>query len=337
MLKFLLKKSFFFFLLFPFFFSDLFSYAYENQIEWQKGSQTSRRKNLSDAIKEGDITSAKALILYLENINAPLFDQNEMTPLMEAAYYAQIELVKLLHHLGADIEACDRNGYTALSHASCYAKNADPNSAKIVVDFLIQAGADIESSGYNNETPLIRCCYKERYASIAKFLIDSDANIEAINNCGKTPLMIGAMHENITIVKHLLEAGSQVETKDIDGRTALTLAAMFNQNTQVLTLLKAFNANFNTLDLSGKTTLINALHQNKNIFVIKFLIESGAKTETPVSEIIKEVDPLETMNKNLDNQNKDLNDHHSIPSEEMTFEETVQNIKKDSISEEEKS
>ena len=302
MFKFITKKALFLIsLFFSFFFLKLFSDSYEPQVEWEKGSQINRREDLSQAIKNNDIIAAKILILYLDNINAPLSDQNEMTPLMEAAFYASPDLVDLLIYLGADIKASDKYGYTALSHAACHAENVNSYDAELVITSLIKAGANLETAGgHNNETPLIRCCYKEIYTPIVKLLIKENANIEATNNFGKTPLMIGAKHENVTITQYLLEAGSCIDTRDYEGRTALTLAAMSNNNTEVLALLIMFGADLNVVDLSGKTPLMNSLHSNKKTLIIKFLIESGAQTKIPTSKMPEQKPP-----KNLKSQEQE--------------------------------
>ena len=52
-------------------------------------------------------------------------------------------------------------------------------------------------------------------------LLEKDANIEAKDNCGWTPLWWAARHGHEAIVKLLLEKGANIEAKDEDGTTPL--------------------------------------------------------------------------------------------------------------------
>jgi ribosomal protein S18 acetylase RimI-like enzyme len=69
--------------------------------------------------------------------------------LIKAAREGYTELVKLLLDAGADIEAKDKYGYTALIRAAS-------NGYTEVVKLLLDAGADIEAKKENGDTALIR-------------------------------------------------------------------------------------------------------------------------------------------------------------------------------------
>ena len=55
-------------------------------------------------------------------------------------------------------------------------------------------------------------------------LLNKGANIEARNNSGVTPLLMGAQYGNLEVVKRLLAKGANMKAKDDKGNTALALA-----------------------------------------------------------------------------------------------------------------
>ena len=69
---------------------------------------------LGVAVSKGDIESVKKFIEYGEDFNKR---SNGMTPLMLAARYNKVEIIKLLLANGAKLNAKDENGFTALKHA----------------------------------------------------------------------------------------------------------------------------------------------------------------------------------------------------------------------------
>jgi ankyrin repeat protein len=69
---------------------------------------------LCNAIVKGDIATVKKFIEYGADVNE---SANGMTPLMLAARYNKVEILKLLLEKGANTNAKDERGYTALQYA----------------------------------------------------------------------------------------------------------------------------------------------------------------------------------------------------------------------------
>ncbi|MCV9934426.1 ankyrin repeat domain-containing protein [Flavobacterium sp. LS1R47] len=84
------------------------------------------RSPLNVAISRGDIETVKKFIEYGANVNKVL---NGMSPLMAAARYNQVEIMKFLVSKGAELEAENEKGYTAL-------KYAEVSKAKEAIAFL---------------------------------------------------------------------------------------------------------------------------------------------------------------------------------------------------------
>ena len=74
------------------------------------------------AIAQGDYTMVKGMIALGSDVNEY---SNKMTPLMFAARYNQVEIIKLLVANGAELDKKDANGRTAID----YAKNANAENA----------------------------------------------------------------------------------------------------------------------------------------------------------------------------------------------------------------
>ncbi|WP_269225650.1 ankyrin repeat domain-containing protein [Flavobacterium eburneipallidum] len=69
---------------------------------------------LNMAIYKGDIETIQKMIKYGVNINQK---SNGMSPLMYAARYNKVEIIKILLANGANPKVRDEKGFTALKHA----------------------------------------------------------------------------------------------------------------------------------------------------------------------------------------------------------------------------
>ncbi|RYJ36637.1 Ankyrin [Flavobacterium anhuiense] len=66
------------------------------------------------AISKGDVESVKKFIMYGADVNKIV---NNMTPLMVAARFNQVEIIKILIEKGADLSIENEKGLTALQFA----------------------------------------------------------------------------------------------------------------------------------------------------------------------------------------------------------------------------
>ena len=69
---------------------------------------------LYTAIANGDLETVKKFIEYGANVNE---SSNGVSPLMLAARYNQVEIIKFLLEKGADVSAKDERGYNAFKYA----------------------------------------------------------------------------------------------------------------------------------------------------------------------------------------------------------------------------
>lgn len=114
------------------------------------------------------------------------------TPLQRAAYGCDIEMMKLLLEHGADMSLANINGVTPLIALTTSGGSRNRNKSELTVmqglDVLIAAGADInQKGGIFQETPL-HTTARLNWLSVAKFLVEQGADLEAKDNRGLIPL-----------------------------------------------------------------------------------------------------------------------------------------------------
>lgn len=77
-------------------------------------AEITRATPLAHAIVKGDVVAVKKFIGYGIDINEK---SNDMTPLMIAARYNQVEIINLLLENGANLKTINTKGFTALKYA----------------------------------------------------------------------------------------------------------------------------------------------------------------------------------------------------------------------------
>jgi len=107
-----------------------------------------------------------------------------------------------------------------------------------LVEALFFAGADVNSKGINNWTPLH---YAARFGrtDVVKFLLKARASVHAIDEDGDTPLHIAAQWGKTDVVKVLLTAKAGVNTEGNRKLTPLHLAARWGEANIAKVLLEA--------------------------------------------------------------------------------------------------
>jgi ankyrin repeat protein len=213
-------------------------------------------------------------------------DFNEgVTALMIAAYRNENpEVVSILANAGADIDARDIEGGTALMWA---ANRENPE----FVSVLLKAGADVNArdkvegdvdSVQSGLTVLMYVARNNGNPEVISALVKAGADVNAKDDTGTTALMCAAFNnENPEIISALLASGADVNAKDNDGWTALMYAVYSEENAEnkpaiVSALIKA-GADVNAGSDDGETALKLAIENEAGPEVISILKEAGAK------------------------------------------------------------
>eukprot|EP00753_Platysulcus_tardus_P002112 PLAT11614.17.p1 GENE.PLAT11614.17~~PLAT11614.17.p1 ORF type:complete len:873 (-),score=344.32 PLAT11614.17:252-2870(-) len=161
------------------------------------------------AIKAADLDGLPAFIAST-GINALVTMDSETLPLIaQCARSDFTDGVLRLIKDGADVNACDADGYTPLH----YAKSA------AVVTALLAAGAGIETASAYGSTPLMNTSFYGHAASV-QALIAAGAAVDAVDEDGMTALMAAAVGRHERAVQLLLAGGASAGVKNKDGKSA---------------------------------------------------------------------------------------------------------------------
>jgi len=166
------------------------------------------------------------------------------------------------------ISSKDAGGDTPLHNAVA------GKAGKNLVEFLLASNADVNAKDNNGWTPL-------RYAAItgdesmAELLLAHKAEVDAKDNNGETTLLMTALVGTPKMAECLLANKADVNTRDAAGRTPLHYAAMGGRPEMVQVLL-AHGADVNATDMKGKTPL--ALIKSTNKSLAKSMAKSQTKT-----------------------------------------------------------
>jgi ankyrin repeat protein len=179
-------------------------------------SSAAQAEKLLTAARAGRVGKVWGALLT-EGADKDAKDKNGYTALALASYYGHTETVQALLAAGANKDAKSNDGYTALILAS-YRGHTETACA------LLTAGADKDAKGNNGKTALILAS-KHGHPEVVQALLAAGADKDVKANNGATALILAGEKGHTEIAHALLAAGADKEAKDNDGRTALTLAS----------------------------------------------------------------------------------------------------------------
>ena len=231
-----------------------------------------------DACKEGELNLAEELLdegAHLETRD----DYDHQTALVWAASDGHLPVVIMLIKRGADINAQDDKGWSALSEAS-YRGQTD------VVDFLLQNKAStlpstswLDSRRYGNA---VFWCIESEFNSysekreIVKLLLEHNAEPEGKDEYGQDALGI-AKARNYKEIVALLE---KVKAERIKKQNEYALLeAIRAQDTAKVKLYLEKKVNPNSLLPNGES-ILNYAVSVQNVAIVKILLEAGANPNT---------------------------------------------------------
>ena len=140
-------------------------------------------------------------------------------PLADAAKRADWAAVRTLLRQGADVDARQGDGSTALLWAS-YRDNRE------IAALLIRAGTEVDAANDLEVTPLWAACENGSPAMV-ETLLDAGADPNRALPFGETPLMTAARSGNADVVGRLLAAGAAVDAATREGAHGAQTALMW--------------------------------------------------------------------------------------------------------------
>jgi ankyrin repeat protein len=150
------------------------------------------------AAAKGDVAKIAALLAGNRNC-ANRQDFFGGTPLQYAARYGQYEVVRLLSHAGADINA--GRGRTPLQFAII-------GNFLDIVTFLIREGAHVNARPRGSRRTALHCAVLLGRYDIARQLLELGADANAQDDYKDTPLHDAARSKDVRMVELLLQYGA---------------------------------------------------------------------------------------------------------------------------------
>ena len=166
---------------------------------------------VADAAMNGDLEAVRALLKNGADVNAAQGDG--MTALHWAAEAGDVEMVGMLLYAGANVQGVTRLGdYTPL-HLASKAGNEG------VVARLLEAGADPSAYTTTGEVTPLHFAAASGSAASVEALLDHGAIVDVRESVrGQTPLMLAAGRNRLAAVRVLLENGADpsIRTEAVD-------------------------------------------------------------------------------------------------------------------------
>lgn len=200
------------------------------------------------AAYEGDKEKVQSLLSQGANVNAR--DKDGNTALMKAALISEdLEIVKLLLDKGAKVNAQNNEGDTALIYAA-ESKEAD------ILQALLGKGAAINHQNKNGYSALIMASAGTNRFANFKVLVERGANLELKTERG-TALSYSISNNLAENVKLLLQKGAKTNELD-ENENTLLMKASANGNPEIIKMILAKDTNINAKNMAGETALMFA-------------------------------------------------------------------------------
>ena len=169
------------------------------------------------------------LIVGLSVVAIPLYGAS--TDVADAAKARDAVAVKALLKQGADVNAAQGDGMTALHWASM-------NGDAALAQMLLAAGANIRATTRLGGITALHMASQGGHAQVVAALIAAGADRNSPTTTGATPLMLAARSGNTDTVTRLVETGADINAKEKGfGQTALMVAAGLDRAGVVRVLL----------------------------------------------------------------------------------------------------
>jgi ankyrin len=155
---------------------------------------------------------------------------------MSACYNEHLGVCHALLHQRADVDLTENQGFSAL-HFSASRGNA------ILVQMLLRASADTNRRTHSGMSALHFSCKDDKAALTVTQLLSANANIEATDGRGWTPLHVSCRGGVVGAVKELLRASANLAASTEQGEQAGDLLADDAEHAQVIGGLLTERAN----------------------------------------------------------------------------------------------
>lgn len=203
------------------------------------------------------------------------------SPVADEAMRGDVEAVRTLLQQGADVNAAQGDGMTALHWAAM-------NGSVQIAELAIASGANLEAvTRLGDYTPLHLASRAGRGATV-KVLLGAGARVDARTATGDvTPLHLAAEAGNVEVITALIEHGADVNAAESQwGQTPLMFAAAGDRVAAVKALLANGadpSITATVIDMTQRAQVDNALEERRNT-LLNALQASGHISRSALAE-----------------------------------------------------
>jgi hypothetical protein len=167
----------------------------------------------------------------------------------------------------------------ALSEEVYRLSNSGAGNSEELKKFLeAHPGVDVNLHNSDSAKGSLHAAAGRNNAASTRLLIDANADLEARDKMGWTPLNLASQEGNLDCVQVLIESEADVKTADDDDWTPAHISALKGLS-KCLSLLIDANADLEARNAKGLTPL-QCASQEGNVDCVKVLIESKADVQT---------------------------------------------------------
>ncbi|KAL9119474.1 MAG: hypothetical protein Q9187_003971 [Circinaria calcarea] len=263
-------------------------------VEEEPSSQESEddfrnRREVYDAVRRGDLEILKTTLAKISDINRMW--RKGQNPLHFACRQSErTDVIKILLAKGVDVKSETKDRY--LNTALHLAMQHGELST---VRLLLEKNANIEATDSNGETPIFDAVYWD-HPKIVELLLNKGAKVNSRSTEGLIPLSAAILrldHPD-SMVDLLLDRCADVNLADEDGWTPLHYAALWNEEGAVKAILSQ-KVNLQATNKEKETALHVAVRNSSDdLKIIKHLV-NAAKTTANLEEYVStKNDDMET-------------------------------------------
>ena len=182
-------------------------------------------------------------------------------------------LLALVNEFGCDINTNKKHGNTLL-HEACR------NGQLEVVRKLIGLGADVDKKNHNGDTPMLVAAKENHDDVLLALISEFGCDIDTNDQHGNTLLHLACRNGELGIIRKLIGFGAwaALENKNHNGNTPMLVAALNNHFDVVVALISEFGCDINTNDKHGNT-LLHGVCRHWKLGMVRWLITMGAAVD----------------------------------------------------------
>ncbi|XP_007903583.1 ankyrin repeat and death domain-containing protein 1A [Callorhinchus milii] len=206
--------------------------------------------------------------LLKHNARVDIKDKHGMDALLLAAWFGNLNILKMLVEKGSDRKSTNQEGMNMLHCAA-------QNNHSLIVEYIIKdLQLDLNKPIEQGKKPY-HLAVENGHVEMEMLLREFACSTQEKDKEGNTALHLAARNGHSTMVEVLLSDWKQVDEKNEEGQTAFYLAVLGGHQECVQMLLDS-GSDINTLAKTNMIALHRAAERN-DIYMASLLIEAGTE------------------------------------------------------------